>query len=128
VGLVSPDKIPPLLGASDIVVHASLREGLARVLPQALIAGRPVIAYDIDGAREVAIPGVTGFLLPPKSVEPMVEAIVALAGNPALRGRLGGEGRRRYAEVFDHHHMTRRIRKLYQEVFERNTGRPADEK
>ena len=39
----------------DIVVHASLREGLARVLPQALIAGKPVVSYDVDGAREVVI-------------------------------------------------------------------------
>src|SRR6185369_8339044 len=42
-GLVAPEEIPALLGAMDIVVHASLREGLARVLPQALIAGKPVI-------------------------------------------------------------------------------------
>ena len=32
----------------DIVVHASLREGLARVLPQALISGKPVVSYDVD--------------------------------------------------------------------------------
>ena len=36
----------------DIVVHASLREGLARVLPQALIAGKPVVSYDVDGAAK----------------------------------------------------------------------------
>ena len=34
----------------DIVVHASLREGLARVLPQALISGKPAVSYDVDGA------------------------------------------------------------------------------
>ena len=56
-GLVPPSEIPALLGAMDIVVHTSLREGLARVLPQALIAGKPVISYDVDGAREVVIPG-----------------------------------------------------------------------
>ena len=38
-------------------MHASLREGLARVLPQALIVGRPVVSYDVDGAREVVLPG-----------------------------------------------------------------------
>jgi glycosyltransferase involved in cell wall biosynthesis len=41
-GLVPPRRIPDLIGAMDILVHASLREGLARALPQALIAGRPV--------------------------------------------------------------------------------------
>src|SRR5262245_33078188 len=41
VGLVPPGRIPELLWAMDAVVHPSLREGLARVLPQALLAGRP---------------------------------------------------------------------------------------
>jgi glycosyltransferase involved in cell wall biosynthesis len=52
-GLVPPERIPELIGAMDVVVHTSLREGLARVLPQGLIAGKPVVSYDIDGAREV---------------------------------------------------------------------------
>src|SRR6185437_7566910 len=62
VGLVPPARIPELLGAMDAVVHPSLREGLARVLPQALLVGRPVISYDVDGAREVVRPE-TGILL-----------------------------------------------------------------
>ena len=45
----------------DALVHTSYREGLARALPQSLIAGRPVVSYDVDGAREVAINGETGF-------------------------------------------------------------------
>jgi glycosyltransferase involved in cell wall biosynthesis len=48
-GLQRPERIPSLLGAMDILVHASLREGLARALPRALIAGKPVVSYDIDG-------------------------------------------------------------------------------
>ena len=60
-GLVPPSRIPELLSATDIVVHTSLREGLARVLPQALLTGRPVVSYDVDGAREVVRSGETGF-------------------------------------------------------------------
>ena len=67
-GLVPPDRIPELLGAVDAVIHPSLREGLARVLPQALLVGRPVISYDVDGAREVVIPE-TGILLPPRDLD-----------------------------------------------------------
>ena len=44
------------------MIHPSLREGLARVLPQSLLVGRPVISYDVDGAREVVLPE-TGILL-----------------------------------------------------------------
>ncbi len=116
VGLTPPNRIPELIAAMDIVVHTSLREGLARVLPQALIVGRPVISYDIDGAREVVLDGRTGVLLPPQSVEPLVDAIVRLAADPLLRARLGAEGRRRFAEEFRHDRMVDRIRDLYVEL------------
>jgi len=122
-GLVPPERIPPLLAAMDVVVHASLREGLARVLPQALIAGRPAVSYDVDGAREVVIPNQTGFLLPPKSVDEMADALVRLAADASLRERLGSEGRRRFTEVFRHEHMTAQLRQLYQRLLQ-NRGAP----
>ncbi|HUQ71855.1 MAG TPA: glycosyltransferase, partial [Planctomycetaceae bacterium] len=55
-GLVPPGKVAELVHAMDIVVHTSLWEGLARVLPQGLIAGKPVVSYAIDGAKEIVIP------------------------------------------------------------------------
>jgi glycosyltransferase involved in cell wall biosynthesis len=115
-GLVPPTRVPELIAAMDIVVHASLREGLARVLPQGLIAGKPVVSYDIDGAREVVLPGETGFLLDPRSIDGMAAALVQLAGNPALREQLGATGRAKFTDQFRHETMTRRLREVYQEV------------
>jgi len=115
-GLVQPERIPELVGAMDIVVHTSLREGLARVLPQALIAGKPVVSYDIDGAREVVITDRTGYLLPPKCVDELAHAIVRLAGDAALRARLGGEGRKRFTEIFRHERMATQLRELYERL------------
>ncbi|MDZ7620592.1 MAG: glycosyltransferase, partial [Patescibacteria group bacterium] len=112
-GLVPPQRIPDLLAASDLVVHASLREGLARVLPQALISGKPVISFDVDGAREVVLPNETGFLVPPRNATALAVAIARLAVAPELRHRLGQEGRRRFSDVFRHEHMTAQIRQLY---------------
>ncbi len=112
-GLVPPSQIPELVGAMDVLVHASLREGLARALPQALIAGKPAISYDIDGAREVVISGETGFLLEPKSIEPMCDAMIQLASDADLRTRLGEAGRKRFTEQFRHQHMTNEIRRVY---------------
>lgn len=125
-GLVPPARIPEMLSAMDMVVHASLREGLARVLPQALLAGIPAISYDIDGAREVVVTDRTGILLPPKSVEPLAEAVLRLADDAALREKLGKEGRRRCETVFAHQYMTKKIRELYEELLERNNPRHAD--
>ena len=114
-GLVPPDEIPELLGAMDAVVHPSLREGLARVLPQSLLVGRPVISYDVDGAREVVLPE-TGILLKPRDLDGLREAILKLAGDPALRDRMGSEGRRRFADKFRAETMTDRLREIYQRL------------
>ncbi|WP_425618436.1 glycosyltransferase family 4 protein [Anatilimnocola sp. NA78] len=112
-GLVPPTTIPQYLGAMDMLVHASLREGLARALPQALIAGKPIVSYDIDGAREVCLPDRTGFLIPPRDVDAFAKAIITLANDATLRSKYGQEGQRLFADQFRHQTMTRRIRELY---------------
>lgn len=115
-GLVPPTRIPELIHAMDIVAHTSQWEGLARVLPQALIAGKPVVAYDVGGAREVVLPGATGYLLPRDCVEPLATAIIRLAESPERRLKYGIEGRRRFTEQFRHQTMTQRIREVYLRV------------
>jgi glycosyltransferase involved in cell wall biosynthesis len=115
-GLVRPERVAELIHAMDIVVHTSQWEGLARVLPQALIAGKPVVSYDIDGAKEVVIPGETGFLAPPESIEQLVQSLSELAANPALRDQFGRRGRELFTDQFRHETMTRRIREVYADV------------
>ena len=97
----------------DVLVHTSLREGLARVLPQALISGVPVISYDVDGAREVVIPDETGVLLPPKEVKRLAEEILRLLGDAELRKRLGRTGRDRLRRQFDARAMVNEINQAY---------------
>ncbi len=118
-GLVPPTRIPELIHAMDIVAHTSQWEGLARVLPQGLIAGKPVVAYDVGGAREVVLPGATGYLLPRDSVEPLATAIIRLASSPEQRAKFGAEGRRRFTDQFRHQTMTTRIREVYFDVLAR---------
>jgi len=115
-GLVPPEKIPELISAMDVVVHASYREGLARALPQALLAGKPVVSYDVDGAREVAIPGETGFLVPPGDIAGLSTALLRLIEDAPLREQFGRQGRNRLAGVFRHQAATARIRKLYEQL------------
>jgi len=100
----------------DLVIHASLREGLARVLPAALIAGTAVISYDIDGAREVVLPDETGLLMPPRDVDALAAAMTRLVGDEPLRQRFGRAGRQRFADQFRHETMTAQIRQLYERV------------
>ena len=124
-GLVAPDEVPPLIGAMDALVHTSYREGLARALPQSLIAGKPVVSYDVDGAREVTLPGQTGFLVPPGDTDSLADALAQLASDESLRAQLGREGRSRFTEQFRHQTMTREIRALYQRLLDSHGGRAA---
>jgi glycosyltransferase involved in cell wall biosynthesis len=112
-GLVPPSTIPELLNSCDAVLHPSYREGLARVLPQGLIVGRPAISYDVDGAREVVLPE-TGILVPFLDRPKLLDAVLALAGNADRRRALGQEGRRRFADQFRHETMVDRLRSLYE--------------
>ena len=111
-GLLPPEQIPAIMHASDIIVHCSLREGLPRAIPQAMLAGRPVISFDIDGAREI-VDAETGILLPPKDIDSLRLAIETLAESGELRDRLGQAGRKRAQKMFDHTNMVKEIEKLY---------------
>ena len=115
-GLVSPQEIPSFIGAMDVLVHTSLREGLARAIPQAFIAGKPVISYDIDGASEVVKTGETGFLLRPGDIAGLVSSLHQLVADADLRSSFGIVGRQQCAEKFCHQSMTRQLRGLYQEL------------
>lgn len=120
-GLVPTDSIPELIHAMDIVAHTSQWEGLARVLPQGLISGKPVISYDVGGAREVVITGETGILLPRDSVNELASAICQLADDKELRQRLGQAGRSRFTQMFRHQYMTEKIREVYQQVLDQRS-------
>jgi glycosyltransferase involved in cell wall biosynthesis len=111
-GLLPPERMPAVFHASDIVVHCSLREGLARTIPQAMLAARPVISFEIGGAGEV-VDSQTGILLAPGDAAGLRAAIEKLAGSPALRESLGAAGRERCRIMFDHNRMVDEIEKVY---------------
>jgi len=117
MGLVPPGRIPAVMHATDILVHCSLHEGLARALPQAMLAGRPVVSFDIDGAREV-VDNNTGILLRPEDGVGLKQAIEMLASSPPFRQRLGAAGREKCREMFDHRRMVDRIEELYRRLVE----------
>lgn len=121
-GLVPPETIPALLGIMDIVVHLSRREGLARALPQALAAARPIVACDCDGAQEVCLDNETGFLLAPGDMAGLSERILRLAQDAALRRRLGERGRQLVQERFALQRMVDDLYALYLRLAARRPG------
>jgi glycosyltransferase involved in cell wall biosynthesis len=119
-GLVPPDQIPQYIGAMDLLVHTSLREGLARALPQASLAGKPIVSYDLDGAHEVCLNDSTGILVTPRDGGGLITALARLVIDPSLREQLGAAGRVYCQTRFDHHQMTAQIRAVYEEVLSRS--------
>lgn len=114
-GLVPPAEIPQLANAIDILVHPSRREGLPRAVPQAALAGKPVIVYDIDGSREGLIPDTTGFLVPPFDVQKLESALTRLVNDPELRQTMGAAGREFARSRFDARVMVDALEALYRD-------------
>jgi len=112
-GLVPSNEVPKYVGIMDVLVHLSLREGLPRALPQALAAGKPIVAYGCDGAREVCLDGQTGFLIQPGDLKSLTERIIQLANNSALREKLGKSGSDFVRENFLVEQMIDSIYNLY---------------
>jgi glycosyltransferase involved in cell wall biosynthesis len=118
-GLVPPSEVSRYLGLMDVLVHLSRREGLARVLPQALAAGKPVIAFDCDGAAEVCRDLETGFLLQVGDLVGLVDRVARLAGDPELASRLGATGRSWVRERFSEEALVQSLDALYRRLLQR---------
>lgn len=114
-GLVAPGEVGNYLALASVLVHFSLREGLPRAAVQALAAGKPVIAYALDGTPEVVIPGKTGYLLKPGDRAGAEAAIRELVANPALAAELGANGRKLVESRFGWKTMSDTLLKDYAE-------------
>ena len=112
-GLIERERIPEMLSAMDVLVHTSLREGIARVLPQALAMGKPCVSFAIDGAPEVVIPGQTGELVAAGDSAGLTDALSRLLADPDLRARLGEGGRRLVDPMYRAETMVDQIAAVY---------------
>jgi glycosyltransferase involved in cell wall biosynthesis len=115
-GLVPAAEIPAALIAMDVVVHTSLREGLARVLPQALAAGRPVVTFALDGAPEVIEDGRSGYVVPALDTAALAARVLVLLDDPARRAAMAALGRAFVAREFPVEQMVARIDALYERL------------
>jgi glycosyltransferase involved in cell wall biosynthesis len=95
------EDVPRLMRVADVVVHTSLApEPFGRVLVEAMLVERPVIAADAGGAREIVQEETTGLLVPPGRSDRLAEALQRLLADPALREAMGRCGRERAERQF----------------------------
>jgi glycosyltransferase involved in cell wall biosynthesis len=110
-GLVPSERVAAHMRALDVLVHPSYREGLPRTVPQALLCGVAVVAYDVDGTREACIDGTTGRLVPLADRDRLRDAVRWMYDHPDDRARLAQQGRdlcrTRFSAAFMVEHLER---------------------
>jgi glycosyltransferase involved in cell wall biosynthesis len=89
------------LAKADLVVLASYREGMPRVLLEAAACGTPAVTTDTPGCRDAVEHGTTGLIVPPRDASALAAAIAGLLADPARRQRMGRAARRRAVAQFD---------------------------
>jgi glycosyltransferase involved in cell wall biosynthesis len=89
-----------VLSACDAFVLPTYREGMPVALLEAMAMGLPCVATDIPGCREEVDEGVTGFLVPPKDVAHLENAMRDLIDHPIRAAEMGRLGRKRVIELF----------------------------
>ncbi len=114
-GLLPPSQIPLALQSCDMLVHCSLREGLARAIPQGMLCGMPAIAFDLDGTKEVVNEN-TGRLIEPQNVEQLINACAELIENMPLTCRLGDNAMESVKEKFAPEMMVDKIEEVYKKI------------
>jgi glycosyltransferase involved in cell wall biosynthesis len=112
------DDVLEQIAASHLLVLPTYREGLPRVLLEAALVQRAVVATDVPGCREVVMDGESGSLCAPRDARALAEAIQTVLQDDELRGRLAESLHTRVNEKFADSVVNPRWWKLYTE------GRP----
>jgi glycosyltransferase involved in cell wall biosynthesis len=107
------DDLASIYGSIDILAHPAEREGLGRVILEAMGAGVPVIAKDCYGPAEIITSGVDGVLSDPNDFDDFAGKLKLLVDDENYRKRLGDAGKKKVADLYTVERSTRRIQEIY---------------
>jgi len=119
-GRVDHDDLVAQYHAADVVVLPSVSRGESFGVAQveAMLCGRPVICSDLPGVCEVGIPGETSCVVPAGDAAALAEQLNHLAGDEALRHRLGQAGRAHALDKYDVARVSEQRWEVYRELLE----------
>jgi colanic acid/amylovoran biosynthesis glycosyltransferase len=115
LGRVSQEVVRDRLWASDVLLQASLSEGLPNAVLEAMACTLPVVVTDCGGVREAVEHGVEGLVCPRRSPEALADALGSLRDR-ALARKLGQAGRARAVADFTLERQLESFRRFYREV------------
>lgn len=95
------DDVKPAIVNCSVYVLPSYREGTPRTVLEAMAMGRPIITTDAPGCRETVLNGENGFLVPVKTVDDLVVAMLKFIEQPMLISRMGERSREIAVEKYD---------------------------
>ncbi len=110
------DDMPAAFAQAYIVCLPSYREGLPKVLLEAAACGKPLVATDAPGCREIVRHNENGLLVPLRDAVALGQAIERLLADPALRLNMGKKGREMVETEFSEDHVARQTLAVYQEM------------
>ncbi|MBI1912995.1 MAG: glycosyltransferase family 4 protein [Deltaproteobacteria bacterium] len=104
------------INAFDLFVMPSEKEGLPRVILESMLMGKPVVAFDVVGTRELAVNDSTGILVKEENAEALASAIEAALGNTNKMRSMGEAGRKRVTESFGIERYIDGVSRVFEEV------------
>ncbi len=113
------ERMETVLPQAHMVCLPSYREGLPKVLLEAMACGRAVITCNVPGCREVVVHEQNGYLVPPRDPAALADAIGRLLDDASMRRCFGAVGRRHAERFFSTERVTRETFDVYQELLER---------
>jgi glycosyltransferase involved in cell wall biosynthesis len=96
-----------------VAMLLTYREGMPRALIEAAASGRPIVATNVQGCRDLVRDGQEGMLVPPHDIDAAARALVALAADPDLRSRLGAAALARFQDRFTEAEVRRAVASVY---------------
>jgi glycosyltransferase involved in cell wall biosynthesis len=110
------EDVAPFYAAFDALVLASGNEGTPVSAIEALAAGRPVVATRVGGVPDVIRDGEDGFLVEAGATDDLAERLARLARDPALRERMGKQGRERVLPRYAVDRLVDDVDRLYRSL------------
>ena len=117
------DNVQDFMAAFDLTVMPSLEEPLGLVALESLATGTPVVASNVGGLPEIVKPNDTGTIgVLQKIPSELARAVIAMAQDPAMRQRLGENGRQLVQENFSPEVLTRQVEIVFEQVVKRKSA------
>lgn len=119
-------EVGPYLAAFDVAALTSETEGCSNSVLEAMAVGKPVVATDVGGNRELIDNGETGFLVPFGDPKALSEAIIRLLRDPVLARMIGERAKERTIHRFSLENMVNQYESLYETALKQRWGKKSE--